>query len=225
MAPRHVFVAGATGYLGSRLVPLLLSRGHAVTALVRPGSAEALPPGITLHTGNALDPAALSASLGDCDTFVQLIGTPKPAPWKGAAFRAVDRQALLASLEALPRSRIRHYVYLSVAHPAPLMRAYITVRQEGEASLRDWVATNPGTSATFMRPWYVLGPGHRWALLLTPVYRFCELLPATREGALRTGLVSIGQMLAALVKAVEHPPENVRVVEVPTIRSLHLESA
>ena len=28
---RHVFIAGATGYMGSRLVPLLLSRGHRVT--------------------------------------------------------------------------------------------------------------------------------------------------------------------------------------------------
>ena len=34
---RRVFVTGATGYLGARLIPLLLERGHQETALARAG--------------------------------------------------------------------------------------------------------------------------------------------------------------------------------------------
>src|SRR5512143_612939 len=49
---RHeVFVAGGTGYIGSRLVPLLLSRGHRVRALARPGSERRLPPGCEVVSG------------------------------------------------------------------------------------------------------------------------------------------------------------------------------
>lgn len=33
--PKRVFVAGATGVLGLRAVPLLIGAGHAVTALAR----------------------------------------------------------------------------------------------------------------------------------------------------------------------------------------------
>ena len=46
-----------------------------------------------------------------------------------------------------------------------------------------------------------------------------ELLPATCPGALRLGLVTLDQMVAALASAVENPCRGVRVVEVPEIRS------
>jgi uncharacterized protein YbjT (DUF2867 family) len=74
-------------------------------------------------------------------------------------------------------------------------------------------------SATILRPWYVLGPGHRWPYVLQPIYRMLERLPATRDGARRVGLVTLEQMLAALVRAVENPPAGVRVIPVPEIRT------
>ena len=212
-APHKVFITGGTGYMGSRLIPLLQERGHAVTALVRPGSESKAPPGCRVITGDALDPASLKSALGDCDTWVQLIGTPNPAPWKAARFRAVDLRAVTASLPALPGSSIRHYIYLSVAHPAPVMRAYTQVRMEAEAGLRA-----SGIPATFLRPWYVLGPGHSWPHALRPLYRILELLPPTREGALRMGLVTLDQMLRALTAAVESPSSTVRILAVPDIR-------
>ena len=52
---RRVFIAGGTGYIGQRLIPRLLDRGHEVRALVRPGSERKLPEGCTAVIGNALD--------------------------------------------------------------------------------------------------------------------------------------------------------------------------
>ena len=75
-----------------------------------------------------------------------------------------------------------------------------------------------GLAHTIVRPWYVLGPGHRWPYFLLPLYAIAKLLPGTRDGALRLGLVTRAQMTAALVAAVEDPPEGVRVVTVPEIR-------
>jgi uncharacterized protein YbjT (DUF2867 family) len=40
----RVLVAGATGVIGSRLVPLLTSVGHEVVALVRPSSRKRVVP-------------------------------------------------------------------------------------------------------------------------------------------------------------------------------------
>ena len=45
MERHHVFITGATGYIGRALVPALLARGHAVRALVRPGSEGNAPAG------------------------------------------------------------------------------------------------------------------------------------------------------------------------------------
>jgi uncharacterized protein YbjT (DUF2867 family) len=51
---RRVFMTGGTGYLGQRLIPALLKRGHEVRALVRPGSEHRLPVGCPAVIGNAL---------------------------------------------------------------------------------------------------------------------------------------------------------------------------
>ena len=65
----------------------------------------------------------------------------------------------------------------------------------------------------------MLGPGHRWPYALLPVYWLLERVPATRAGARRLGLVTLDQMAAALVHAIEYPPHTARIMEVPEIRS------
>lgn len=67
------------------------------------------------------------------------------------------------------------------------------------------------------------GAGPRPALrqrsyLLLPFYWLCERLPATREGASRLGLVTLEQMVNALVAAIENPSQGIRIVDVPKIR-------
>jgi uncharacterized protein YbjT (DUF2867 family) len=207
-----VLVTGGTGYLGTALLPALMDRGHAVRALVRPGSEPRLPAGTEPVPGNALDAATVAAAIGSADTLVHLIGTPRPSPAKAAQFRDVDLASVRAAVTASRQAGVRHLVYVSVAQPAPVMRAYIAVRQQGEALIRD-----SGLPATILRPWYVLGPGHRWPYVLVPVYALLSRIPATRAGARRLGLVTLRQMVAAVVRAVEHPPAAVRIVEVPEI--------
>jgi len=212
---RHcVFIAGGTGYMGQIFIRQLLERGHEVRALVRPGSEKKLPAGCTPIPGNALDGASYAGKIAPADTFVQLVGVAHPSPAKAAEFRQIDLPAGLGAIAAAKSAAIRHFVYLSVAHPAPMMHAYIAVRSECEAAIE-----SAGLNATVLRPWYVLGPGHRWPYLLLPMYKLAELLPATREGAQRLGLVTLEQMTAALTVAVENPASGRRVVAVPEIRS------
>lgn len=219
MESRNVFVTGASGYLGSRLVPALLDRSHRVTALVRPGRESILPSGCRVVTGNALDPESFQERIGDADTLVHLVGVSHPSPAKAADFRNVDLASLRAAVAAARHTKVKHFVYLSVAQPAPVMHAYIEARAEGEA-----VLGASGIATTILRPWYVLGPGHRWPLALLPIYWLAEQLPATCEAARRLGLVTIEQMVTALVAAVECPTVDVRILEVPAIRHLTIGS-
>jgi uncharacterized protein YbjT (DUF2867 family) len=145
---------------------------------------------------------------------VQLVGVSHPSPSKTAEFQAIDRASGLGAISAAQNAGIRHFVYLSVAHPAPMMKTYIEVRQECEAAL-----LSSGMNATVLRPWYVLGPGHRWPYALLPMYWLCERLPPTRDGARRLGLVTLAQMVRTLVSAVENPSIGVHFVDVPQIRT------
>ena len=211
---RHVFVTGGTGYIGARLVAALAGGGHRVRALARPGSIARLPPGCEPVVGDALVAASYVADVPPADTFVQLVGVPHPSPAKAAQFRSIDLASALAGIQAAAEAGVRHFVYVSVAQPAPVMRAYVETRAEAEAMLRA-----SGLNATILRPWYVLGPGHWWPYALVPGYWLARAFPPTRETALRLGLVTVAQMVRALVWAVENPVSGVRIVEVPAIRA------
>ena len=210
-----ICVTGGTGYIGRRLIPLLTQRGHAVKAVVRAGSENKLSGNVSIAVADPLQEGSYTEAIRGCDTFIHLIGVPHPSPAKAAQFRAIDLPSVQVAVKAAGDAGVRHFLYLSVAQPAPMMRAFIAVRAEGEALLRA-----SGMKATFVRPWYVLGPGHRWAYALLPFYRIAELLRATRESANRLGLINISQMLNALVWSVENVPDDVRVLDVPRIREL-----
>lgn len=215
--PHRVFVAGGTGYIGRAALHTLFTRGHTIRALVRPGSEGKLPAGVSAVFGNALAKETFASSIAPGDTFLQLVGVAHPSPSKAREFREIDLASARGSASAAQAAGAAHFVYLSVAQPAPAMKAYVAARAEAEAFIR---AT--GMNATFLRPWYVLGPGHRWPVLLTPAYWLAQRLPATRETARRLGLVTLSQMVAAIVGAIENPARGIRIVPVPEIRAARL---
>ncbi len=199
--------------MGRRVSSALLARGHRVRALVREGSQGKLPAACEPVLGNALDEATFAPRVAPSDTFLQLVGVAHPSPAKAAEFRAVDLASAKASARAAAAAGVSHFVYVSVAQPAPVMKSYVEARSEGEAAIRA-----AGLNATFVRPWYVLGPGHRWPHLVLPVYRLLQLFPPTRDTARRLYPVTLGQMVATLVAAVEEPAAEIRIIETPEIR-------
>jgi len=194
---------------------VLCASGHQVTALIREQSKRKLATGCAIAVGNALDGASYSGLPQGADTFVHLVGVPHPSPAKAQQFVDIDLRSGLEAVRVAKEKSIAHFVYVSVAHPAPAMQAYIKVRTACEEAIRE-----SGLNATILRPWYVLGPGHRWPYTLLPLYRLAEMIPATREGARRLGLVTVNEMVNALAHAVANGVSGVRVVEVPEIRSI-----
>ena len=190
----------------------LVRRGHTVIALARPGSADKVPAGCRVVVGNALDADSYAAQVPPGCTFIHLVGVAHPSPAKAQQFLSVDLASVYSSLRAA--SGAAHFVYISVAQPAPVMAAYLRVRQAAEQLI-----AQSGLAATILRPWYVLGPGHRWPWLLLPWYWIFERIPSTAQTARRLGLVTITQMLNVLVYVVEHPVAGSRVFDVPRIRA------
>ena len=211
-----VFITGGTGYLGKRLIKELLKRNHAVKALVRKGSEHKLPQGCEIIFGDALKASTFLNEIKDADTFVHLVGVAHPSPNKKAQFQTIDLFSIKESVEAINKLSLKniHLVYLSVSPiPTSLMKDYQQARTQGEAIIKQ-----SNIHATFIRPLYVIGPGHYWPLLILPVLKLLELIPSTREKAKALRLVYLPQMIRSLVYAVEHPAKGICTMEIEEIR-------
>jgi uncharacterized protein YbjT (DUF2867 family) len=214
---KPVFITGGTGYMGRRFIPLLLEKGYAVKALVREGSQNKLPKGCSYVIGNPFNASTFSKDIPAGATFVQLLGVAHPGPKKKAQFRIIDLPSAKASAEAAKQSGVQHFVYVSVAQtPTSIMKDFQQCRAEGEAAIR---ATQ--IPATFIRPWYVVGPGHYWPILFQPLFTILEWIPSTSQKAKALRLVSLKQMLHTLLYAIENiPATGVNIIEIDAIRKM-----
>ena len=210
-----VFITGGTGYMGTRLIKRLLTKQFEVIALVRKGSEHKVPAGAKAITGDPFDAASFQQYIPTGSVFVQLLRVAHPSPKKATQFREIDLRSVKASADAAAASGVSHFIYVSVSMaPSSLMYAYQSVRKEGEE-----YCLGKKINCTFIRPWYVIGPGHWWPLLLLPVYGIAELIPSWRKKARSMALVSIKQMLNTLEKAITTEPQQLNIYEIKNIRN------
>ena len=213
---KEVVITGGTGYMGRRLIGLLLEKGFKVTAITRESSVNKLPRGVIPLVANPFDPSTFSNRVPRNACFIQLLGVHHPGPKKKALFYSVDLASARASASAALDSGASHFIYVSVAQtPTKIMKDYQEVRALGEQAILD-----TGIPATFIRPWYVVGPGHYWPLLFVPVFKLLELLPGTSAKAKALQLVSLSQMLRILLFAAQTPVQRNRIFEISDIRKL-----
>ena len=201
--------------MGKRLISELLKKGCKITALVRSGSEKKLPAGCAYVIGNAFHENTFADKIPSGATFIQLLGVAHPGPSKKEQFKSIDLASAIASAKAAKLAGVKHFIYVSVAQtPVSIMQAYQQCRAEGEAAI---LKTN--IPATFIRPWYVIGPGHYWPLLFAPVFKILEWIPSTSKKAKALRLVTIKQMIRTLVNAAENiPAAGVNFIEIENIR-------
>ena len=110
-----VFVAGATGYIGGRLVPRLLEAGYYVKALARaPEKLQNRPwanhPRLEIIRGNILDEVSLTTALAGCRAAYYLVHSMTPGV---SDFARTDRKAARTMVAAAEKSTtLEQIIYL-----------------------------------------------------------------------------------------------------------------
>ena len=214
---KQIFITGGTGYVGSRLIKMLLEKGYKIKALVRNGSENKLPKGCDYIIANPFDAESFVKAIPEGAIFIQLLGVAHPGPKKKEQFKTIDLASAKVSAIAARDAGVKHFIYVSVAQtPTTIMKDYQQCRAEGETYIR-----TTQIPATFIRPWYVVGPGHYWPLLFSPLFKILEWIPSTSQKAKAFRLVSLKQMLHTLMYAVEHAPgAGVKIMEIESIRRM-----
>src|SRR4051812_42450486 len=108
--PHRVFVTGAAGFVGSAVLEQLVSRGHAVTALVNHRPALLASRSIK---GTLFDAAALDEGMKGCDAVIHLVGIIMEKPRKGITFERIHHHGTRNVVDAAQRAGIKRYLHMS----------------------------------------------------------------------------------------------------------------
>jgi uncharacterized protein YbjT (DUF2867 family) len=106
-----VLVVGASGYIGGRLVPHLLDKGHEVRCLARvPAKLSSRPwtERVEIVAGDVLEPSTLEEAAAGCDAAVYLVHSMGG----GRGFEERDRAGATAMAAAAAAAGLRRLVYL-----------------------------------------------------------------------------------------------------------------
>ncbi|QEL24548.1 NAD(P)-dependent oxidoreductase [Bosea sp. F3-2] len=153
-----VALIGASGFIGSRLLAELASRGHAVTAIVRNPEKVAALPGVTAVKGDVFDKDGLAKLVAGHDAAISAVH-----------FTASDPQLLLA---AVKQSGVKRYLVvggagsLEVAPGVKLFDTpefpaiYLDEAKKGGVFL-DLLKQEQGLDWTFLSPSVLIQPGER----------------------------------------------------------------
>lgn len=159
MSGSVVAVTGATGFIGTHLVPLLASRGWKVRAVVRRPQVET-PPGVEIRKADLLDPSSLPAAFEGAEAAYYLVHSMEGK--RDSKFAERDHQAAENFREAAEKAGVRRIVYLGgLGEIRPGISEHLRSRAEVGRIL-----SSGSVPMTTLRAAIILGPGGAsWEML------------------------------------------------------------
>jgi putative NADH-flavin reductase len=165
----NLLVLGASGGCGGHVVRQALAAGHAVTAIVRPSTVYAAPPGAVVVRDDVLRDGAIAAVARGHDAVISCLGIRRRRPrnpWSRLIsppdFTSRTAAAIVAAMRAARIERVLAISAAGVADSAPrmswLLRFLFAHSRVGDAyrdlaamedvyarSALDWIAVRPVT--------------------------------------------------------------------------------
>ena len=213
-----ILVTGASGFVGSHLVPALLDAGHRVVALARtPAAGETvlgrLPaahrPSLEVRIGDVTRPETLGPALTGVDAVVHLVAIPRDFN-AGAEMRLINTEGTRAVVVAMQEAGVRRLVHMGamgVVDDPNLHYASSKARAEAlvQGSDLDW---------TILKPSLQFGEGDGFFNILAGLVRISPgIVPVPGNGSARFQPIHTGDVAAVTVRALADPTTIGQVFE------------
>ncbi len=177
-----LLLTGATGSIGSRLLPLLLERGEDVRCLVREPrrlGAHRVDVQIALgDLGEMSDPYLLRQALRGVDTVIHLAATIRDQP--PHRIEELNGLATVRLLRAAERSGVRRFAFFSALDAAASQRT----RFFRAKWLAEQAIASSSLETTIFAPSIVYDRSDPWVTLLRR-FSFLPVLPVSGDGQAR----------------------------------------
>ena len=204
-----VLVAGASGYVGGRLIPLLEKQPVVLRCLAR--NPDKLRPLVGTSTqvvrGDVLDPGSLDGALQGVHTAYYLVHLMSGSK----DFEKEDRQAATNFAQAATKAGVRRIVYLGGlgddADPklSPHLRSRHEVGRELHAG---------GVAVTEFRAAIIVGSGSVSFEMLRYLTERLPLMIAPKWVRTRCQPIGVRDVIAYLVAALDQPASAGRIIEI-----------
>jgi len=209
---RSIAVAGATGYIRTRLVPRLLEQGYRVRCLVRaPRKLGDRPwaehPHVEITTTDLGDNASLSSQLAGCDAAFYLVHSMAAA---GGDYAARDRGLARAFADASARAGVNRIVYLGgLGETGERLSELLSSRREVERLLA--AGTVP---VTVFRAAMIIGSGSASFEILRYLAERLPVLVTPRWVRTECQPIAVDNVLQYLVTCLRVPETTGRVFDI-----------
>jgi uncharacterized protein YbjT (DUF2867 family) len=200
-----LLLTGATGSIGSRLLPLLLESGEDVRCLVREPrrlGARRVDVQIALgDLGEMSDPYLVRQALRGVDTVVHLAATIRDQPPR--RIEELNGLATVRLLRAAERSGVRRFVFFSALDAAAAQRTrFFRAKWLAEQAVR----SSPLQTAVFA-PSIVYDRSDPWVTLLRR-FSFLPVMPVSGKGQARFQPIWAHDVARCVVNALGGEPRE-----------------
>lgn len=198
----RIYVTGATGFLGRRIVDRALERGHTVVALSRDPNRMTPRQGLEPRKLDLLQLDDVLPAIEDCEAGIHAAGAGPTASDRELHDANVQASRHLAGSARRQTKLARLVAISSAAVLEPGDTPYRRAKIGQEAAIRSY-----GLDLTLLRPTMVLGPYRETNDLARLVERLSggQPFPLVGGGKTRIQPVDVEDVAAAAVTAVERP--------------------
>jgi uncharacterized protein YbjT (DUF2867 family) len=205
----NILVTGATGYIGGRLVPLLLETGAQVRVLAREPRKLARRnwPGVEVFQGDVLSPETLPAALNGIEVAYYLVHSLTTS---GGNFSEIDKIAARNFALAAKVAGVKRIIYLGgLGITGTALSEHLRSRHQTGDALR-----STGIPVTELRAAIIVGSGSASFLIIYDLVKKLPFMLCPRWVKSKCEPISIRQVMAYLVGVLKEPRTVGEILEI-----------